>query len=228
MSVNSDSQRDAYIKLQQKKLYRVVVCGITDIRQIADVSNMGFEQAEETLARIIKLADRSKDWYGFKGAYIDHEKGRIVLAVPQNELITANLSLKSSWIIRIIGYVFIVASLIFPFIYQPEWSPVTDEKEVVVGCLLLLGVSVGFVLISHFDFGQSIGSNRINRLKKYIHLISVERRTSISDIARTVGKPAELVRKDLQKDIDLHLIVNAQIDPTFDKVVITSSKSESI
>ena len=62
----------------------------------------------------------------------------------------------------------------------------------------------------------------IRRFRQYVSLISLQRLTSIPAIAARVSKPADFVRKDLQKMIGKRFFANASIDMLSDEIIVNA------
>jgi len=62
----------------------------------------------------------------------------------------------------------------------------------------------------------------IRRFRQYVSLISLQRLTSIRDIAARVSKPVDFVRKDLQKMIGKRFFANASIDMLSDEIIVNA------
>lgn len=87
------------------------------------------------------------------------------------------------------------------------------------------GFIVGLVFTAVFIFLIVKGSQlkrRNKRFKRYIHLISKERITSLTGLASRTKRKVEFVRKDLQKMIDRKYFLQAHIDYQRDEILIGS------
>ena len=62
----------------------------------------------------------------------------------------------------------------------------------------------------------------IKRFRQYVSLISLQRLTSIPDIAARVSKSADFVRKDLHKMIGKRFFANASIDMLSDEIIVNA------
>ena len=91
------------------------------------------------------------------------------------------------------------------------------EYETILVTLIFLGICVIGVIMG------TLIKRRLNRFRQYVSLISLQKLTSIGDIAARRSKPVEFVRKDLQKMIGKSLFINATIDMVADKIIICTS-----
>jgi len=88
------------------------------------------------------------------------------------------------------------------------------EYETIVVALLFLTICVALIVM-----GTRI-KGRLNRFKRYVSLMSLQKLDSISDIASYMSKSADFVQKDLQKMISRRFFVNAKIDLNSNKIII--------
>jgi len=204
----------------QKRIYQIALSDTTDIHKIADITNMSYEETMNLLYLTISQSSTrfngwDKKWYAFKGAHINYEKKRIVLAISPEELVTNGTGRGGSWALRICGYFLGLFVLSLSFLLDSEWYSYPPSLGI---ALIFIGLSIFMVVLSHV-FGRSA-----KRLRKYIRLICDEKINSITEIAHVIKKPVEFVEKDLQKLIDCFCLVNARIDFETNKILVVSSK----
>ena len=61
---------------------------------------------------------------------------------------------------------------------------------------------------------------RIHRFRQYVALMSLQKLTSIDDIAASTSRSADFVKKDLQKMIRRRFFVNASIDEAANQIIV--------
>lgn len=69
---------------------------------------------------------------------------------------------------------------------------------------------------------------RIKRFKRYVGIISVENKTSLTDIASACSQSVDFVTKDLQIMINKKFFVNAYIDRDNNEIVLEGKNNSNI
>jgi len=114
----------------------------------------------------------------------------------------------------LIGYSLGTLILIAIFLESIGAYETKVEYETILVSLIFLGICVIGIII-----GTRIKGS-VNRFRQYVSLMSLQKLTSISDIAARTSKSVYLVKKDLQKMISRSFFVNATIDIAANKIIV--------
>ena len=121
-----------------------------------------------------------------------------------------------SIVIILIGFMLFMISLVSVRLTVSELID-ADDGTFIAGVV----ISLSILLITGFILYKGIQIQlRIRRFRKYVHLISYERKTKLNDIAMATGKPVAFVRNDILKMIRRKYFKNVQFSEPTQEVMI--------
>ena len=203
--------------LCEQHLYQLAVCHTTDIRALAAMMDMTYQDTEKALAVMIGQAVGSSAkgmWKAFRGAHIDKQKRQIVLRGPTDRLVTANVMINAATGFFACGIVSLLLELLFVV-----WMFRTGalREAWVEGALMTLlvvampmGISVLLLIIAR----------NLRLMKQYVGLLDEGKSVLIRELAMVSRRSVVFVRRDVQRRIEAAMMINARYDERGDKIVI--------
>ena len=210
------------------ELCSIILNGTTDVNEIAKITR---RSCKKTISYLEDLIDVSKSsyyaksqqvWRAFCGAYIDYQKMQIVLAAPVHEMLVEIDDEGNSDRVKehnLYAVLSMIASLIY--LCVGVYASPTGMVEIMT-FVLITGVFAGYSLFA-FIKARRLKAATI-RTKKYLHMISDEKITSIQKIADRINRSPKFVVRDLKNAIINKVVFNIWIDEQNGEVVVGENK----